>query len=217
MGSSPLSRGIPGVVREDIPGRGIIPALAGNTTTAASMNSSERDHPRSRGEYASPRQPPPTRHGSSPLSRGIHWDRGHQGSRGGIIPALAGNTISCMTHFQSPSDHPRSRGEYEFVRRLRRDGLGSSPLSRGIRVLNESPDLAVRIIPALAGNTSCRAGGFPCRHGSSPLSRGILHASSSPRLGWWIIPALAGNTHLPTIQLKNHSGSSPLSRGIRGV
>ena len=52
-GSSPLSRGIPtpqsglhGIAR-------IIPALAGNTSARRSACARTRDHPRSRGEYAS--------------------------------------------------------------------------------------------------------------------------------------------------------------------
>ena len=51
LGSSPLSRGILGP--DGIPyaiGR-IIPALAGNTTSLATVFVHDGDHPRSRGEY----------------------------------------------------------------------------------------------------------------------------------------------------------------------
>ena len=91
---------------------------------------------------------------------------------------------------------------------------GSSPLSRGIRLVLGKSGLTGGIIPALAGNTfpRRRGGGIPRDHprsrgeytdshqattkalGSSPLSRGI-HAVA---LNWValtrIIPALAGNT-----------------------
>ena len=72
----------------------------------------------------------------------------------GIIPALAGNTCRANCGFRYRKDHPRSRGEYlcrDFVA-LTADG--SSPLSRGIRWLTPEEVSRVRIIPALAGNTS---------------------------------------------------------------
>ena len=51
LGSSPLSRGIPGGAVCAGCGGGIIPALAGNTDGTASLVELHRDHPRSRGEY----------------------------------------------------------------------------------------------------------------------------------------------------------------------
>ena len=50
-GSSPLSRGIRGHCRERSFHEGIIPALAGNTTSLRVMVPRPADHPRSRGEY----------------------------------------------------------------------------------------------------------------------------------------------------------------------
>ena len=92
--------------------------------------------------------------------------------------------------------------------------MGSSPLSRGIRIGMRIGDRSMRIIPALAGNTSSgfsraplkpdhpRSRGEYCQVwtgpnpglGSSPLSRGIPCGGrhSTPTAG--IIPALAGNT-----------------------
>ena len=91
---------------------------------------------------------------------------------------------------------------------------GSSPLSRGIRVLGDGRFFVVRIIPALAGNTKSGTGlliaatdhprsrgeylimdiGEELSCGSSPLSRGIHGGTPTPRGGRRIIPALAGNT-----------------------
>ena len=193
-GSSPLSRGI---LRGSLPGpaaRGIIPALAGNTLPRHHRGGGERDHPRSRGEYL-PRGARSGRPGgSSPLSRGIPYGRERLSVVVRIIPALAGNTISRYTRWPWSKDHPRSRGEYDWLA-LRDQGVWG-------------------IIPALAGNTVVHGAfqmgrsdhprsrgeyGFPgtpsgCFHGSSPLSRGILTAIDWQGVPRGIIPALAGNT-----------------------
>ena len=95
-GSSPLSRGIrpPPAVRTRR--RGIIPALAGNTTWYARNTPSAADHPRSRGEYVTGRQSFSEIEGSSPLSRGILFVAEVDYTITRIIPALAGNTGAPM-------------------------------------------------------------------------------------------------------------------------
>ena len=92
LGSSPLSRGIPGLLLEDLEVLGIIPALAGNTWTAWSTPIRPRDHPRSRGEYPRAWAIALITAGSSPLSRGIPGAAAPSGPGRWIIPALAGNT-----------------------------------------------------------------------------------------------------------------------------
>ena len=174
------------------------------------------------------------RSGSSPLSRGIPCSRSQRPRRTGIIPALAGNTCCSRAGRPERSDHPRSRGEYvaadwALVRRV-----GSSPLSRGIRLGPRSVTAGVRIIPALAGNTMLRDESSRVRSGSSPLSRGILQEPGSHLRNIRIIPALAGNTRPATPvsactpdhprsrgeygdaakSMMGAMGSSPLSRGI---
>ena len=132
----------------------------------------------------------------------------------GIIPALAGNTVPPYLDLVFAADHPRSRGEYPRYNHENVTEHGSSPLSRGIPPGAGFFILQLRIIPALAGNTSNslqiatsvpdhpRSRGeyrvapilrfvFP---GSSPLSRGILAKRSTSILSIRIIPALAGNT-----------------------
>ena len=111
---------------------------------------------------------------------------------------------------------------------------GSSPLSRGIPDHKGGHFEALRIIPALAGNTPRRPP--PCLRGSgsSPLSRGIQWRSFGGSAGPGIIPALAGNTPrglaggfpstdhprsrgeymVACCRPLRSGGSSPLSRGI---
>ena len=194
IGSSPLSRGIPQRFRRWSCGCGIIPALAGNTGLTMAGIRWVSDHPRSRGEYPFSVWGYTTKGGSSPLSRGIQAGAADECARGGIIPALAGNTWSPLDVAGGDADHPRSRGEY--------------------MILKSRSYSSMRIIPALAGNTLHRtqpagqrldhprsrgeymggAGMSQREWGSSPLSRGIpTHVETGPRrMG--IIPALAGNT-----------------------
>ena len=131
-GSSPLSRGIRAADDDGDEGRGIIPALAGNTGSAAALAVTTRDHPRSRGEYMARCCAQFTESGSSPLSRGIRTGGSDDDQHGRIIPALAGNTLSPETHVGPGPDHPRSRGEYLWGPRFLGSTEGSSPLSRGI-------------------------------------------------------------------------------------
>ena len=73
---------------------------------------SNRDHPRSRGEHGSGSGCSWQGQGSSPLTRGalagviLDWlpER--------IIPAHAGSTQPVATRTVSHKDHPRSRGEH---------------------------------------------------------------------------------------------------------
>ena len=153
-GSSPLSRGIRGVVHRNRSARWIIPALAGNTRTKCGALARHQDHPRSRGEYAGPAATIRAGTGSSPLSRGIQGGRDARRRVTGIIPALAGNTPTRTTYVPRWWDHPRSRGEYVGRGLGRKAPNGSSPLSRGIRISGGVRFPMVWIIPALAGNTS---------------------------------------------------------------
>ena len=213
-GSSPLSRGIRGTDTLTRTHVRIIPALAGNTFGRVEAVAGAGDHPRSRGKYWQRGEIEVGFGGSSPLSRGIPGCEYPENHRGGIIPALAGNTTDTMECSAPGSDHPRSRGEYLSGSSSLVEKRGSSPLSRGILRTIFIFSSRTRIIPALAGNTrtshqgvrSCgdhpRSRGeyisgpgiafsFP---GSSPLSRGIRHWRWHGCLCPGIIPALAGNT-----------------------
>ena len=193
-GSSPLSRGIRSRSPAVHPGRGIIPALAGNTEASMASHNHEGDHPRSRGEYAT--AAPRLLHvrGSSPLSRGILIPISGLGKQHRIIPALAGNTAPDSASQKNETDHPRSRGEYSTVPIALMARAGSSPLSRGIRRFALRGPARSGIIPALAGNTLSNSPFTLVSLGSSPLSRGIRVQAVKKRIRIGIIPALAGNT-----------------------
>ena len=175
---------------------GIIPALAGNTPARFSQTSGCRDHPRSRGEYLHVSKRARLASGSSPLSRGILNPWGQEGRYPRIIPALAGNTTEMCIPPCAYQDHPRSRGEYPHNNVYNVLVLGSSPLSRGIRIRGLHTDLPGRIIPALAGNTH-RGGDVRRGPRDHPRSRGEYELH---RMWRDILP-----------------GSSPLSRGIPQV
>ena len=91
-GSSPLARGLRVQVEDLDPPPRIIPARAGFTGIFEAFEGPGRDHPRSRGVYASPRGPPRHHRGSSPLARGLHARRRLPPPPRGIIPARAGFT-----------------------------------------------------------------------------------------------------------------------------
>ena len=153
-GSSPLSRGIRESWWTGLRITGIIPALAGNTIPTSCRKRQSWDHPRSRGEYFRHKCPTYCPAGSSPLSRGIRCGvRGDYAPRR-IIPALAGNTAWSGCGAGPCTDHPRSRGEYNATATRTGGSEGSSPLSRGIPGLTLDVRVRIRIIPALAGNTS---------------------------------------------------------------
>ena len=170
-GSSPLSRGIQGRPGHSSKELGIIPALAGNTGSSSLTMGDGRDHPRSRGEYTSDSRTSKHKSGSSPLSRGIRGIGLAEILLAGIIPALAGNTVAHGRVILDVQDHPRSRGEYGRRRGRRHGRLGSSPLSRGIPHAVHGRYSGLRIIPALAGNTSGRLGTKPPSR-DHPRSRG---------------------------------------------
>ena len=131
-GSSPLSRGIRGLVIQSLLSGRIIPALAGNTFHVAPIYLLWQDHPRSRGEYSGEPKHTLNAKGSSPLSRGILETTTDPEDCRGIIPALAGNTYGCYLVPGLGRDHPRSRGEYLWANLRNGRRQGSSPLSRGI-------------------------------------------------------------------------------------
>ena len=91
-GSSPLTRGIHQMKKDDASAFGFIPAHAGNTLPVQLPCDRPEVHPRSRGEYSTASRSAVFAKGSSPLTRGIqNCGLGrHHGDR--FIPAHAGNT-----------------------------------------------------------------------------------------------------------------------------
>ena len=91
-GSSPLTRGKRKGRRNSGPPGRLIPAHAGKTPAGMIFRASMRAHPRSRGENSSSPKTPPTRAGSSPLTRGKQEVRLAVRLPSGLIPAHAGKT-----------------------------------------------------------------------------------------------------------------------------
>ena len=152
-GSSPLTRGIPEVCGADCTRCRFIPAHAGNTKFDGCMPPFPKVHPRSRGEYRGVFFIPFFNTGSSPLTRGILFEKVGAIGVQRFIPAHAGNTplFPLLTNLNQV--HPRSRGEYPIEHLSQKRSLGSSPLTRGIHAAEEQRADQVRFIPAHAGNT----------------------------------------------------------------
>ena len=232
QGSSPLTRGKPPSRRVQRRRQGLIPAHAGKTIGLGPFGVGHRAHPRSRGENRRPRGPRGSDRGSSPLTRGKPTQLGWWGLSLGLIPAHAGKTTASPRRTANPQAHPRSRGENELDRRDRTRIRGSSPLTRGKRVLRIRGRVARGLIPAHAGKTRAQcplvagqaahprsrgenqlAGRRAClRTGSSPLTRGKL-AHHSPVLSpGGLIPAHAGKTAVCMASMRREP-AHPRSRG----
>ena len=232
-GSSPLARGLHPLLAGGRPVDGIIPARAGFTAGPTAPARVLRDHPRSRGVYASTAPASRASSGSSPLARGLLRADGGLGGPVGIIPARAGFTTPPMPWCWAPADHPRSRGVYAWPSAREGRGSGSSPLARGLLDAAARAGTPMGIIPARAGFTGHGRrqprlrqdhprsrgvyDGSVCieafQRGSSPLARGLRgprrHRPQGPR----IIPARAGftaSTGRPTTTAPDH----PRSRGV---
>ena len=136
IGSSPLARGL----RSDRPERRragrIIPARAGFTPVGRRSRPRPWDHPRSRGVYFPAAWRSSTVEGSSPLARGLLATLTVLLLTPGIIPARAGFTRPAPALFLLTRDHPRSRGVYPESFQPSVSGLGSSPLARGLLLVN---------------------------------------------------------------------------------
>ena len=92
LGSSPLARGLHGSKAGDGSFNRIIPARAGFTDRRGDRFYAVKDHPRSRGVYASGARRARRDHGSSPLARGLRKWVIWGWPLNGIIPARAGFT-----------------------------------------------------------------------------------------------------------------------------
>ena len=152
-------------------------------------------HPRSRGENCGGGLAGGLASGSSPLTRGKRSGRHDAAGRRGLIPAHAGKTHCSVLSVCRGAAHPRSRGENRKCGFAESSGGGSSPLTRGKRMVRVSETVRVGLIPAHAGKTGPTVGaGPPC--GAHPRSRGENADDSI--------------VHTPIL------GSSPLTRGKLG-
>ena len=231
-GSSPLTRGKPGVESKARDLLRLIPAHAGKTSCSRCVILAGRAHPRSRGENFSLPWCCSAPYGSSPLTRGKRRPRVVATSVTGLIPAHAGKTVDVLPQQSMQPAHPRSRGENLRLIAGMGPQLGSSPLTRGKRLYERRGRYAAGLIPAHAGKTiprrqtplpnrahprsrgENRARASSPRHsmGSSPLTRGKPTPSLPRESPAGLIPAHAGKT---TQLAATHAGSPahPRSRG----
>ena len=192
-GSSPLARGLHlDPVRRPAP-LGIIPARAGFTLASRSATVANADHPRSRGVYHSDYSFSSSTRGSSPLARGLPVPKGTINFEARIIPARAGFTRFSASSGVGLKDHPRSRGVYNKRDQTQTIPRGSSPLARGLLLLDYDEAPIGGIIPARAGFTDATLK-FKNTLSDHPRSRGVYRSSS--------------------IRLRTSVGSSPLARGL---
>ena len=154
-GSSPLARGLLLHQSREQGPDGIIPARAGFTPLSGKMTASFTDHPRSRGVYISLPHGDHIHVGSSPLARGLQRRGCLRQAQARIIPARAGFTVTIRELLCPRGDHPRSRGVYRDNAARPMEGMGSSPLARGLRPKRRPVRFLRRIIPARAGFTGC--------------------------------------------------------------
>ena len=234
-GSSPLARGLPCGSDEAGDDAGIIPARAGFTPARSQSASRVRDHPRSRGVYSAASATPWPTPGSSPLARGLRRASAASTTEAGIIPARAGFTPAPPAPIESSWDHPRSRGVYIGAFTILGDGIGSSPLARGLPGASP-PARGIWVDhPRSRGVYNVLYRGRVIGAGSSPLARGLLRGVLRVLRRRGIIPARAGFTSVlfPTVAtIRDHPrsrgvyarpapvrardpGSSPLARGLR--
>ncbi len=110
--------------------------------------------------------------------------------------------------------YPRWRGELDRTASVVSSGSGLSPLARGTPVFANLWTIAIRFIPAGAGNTTVQTAGYYffavyprwrgehlllelvecCYSGLSPLARGTQRQVVAALRGRRFIPAGAGNT-----------------------
>ena len=213
-GSSPLTRGKPGLFSYTGHQCGLIPAHAGKTRHFAGGGACHAAHPRSRGENPVRCVDGQAASGSSPLTRGKHMPSRVTPKQQRLIPAHAGKTARQGPGSLSPRAHPRSRGENTTTAAHPASTGGSSPLTRGKPALTAFAPATPRLIPAHAGKTEPegivmnfdsahpRSRGENCPSirsrrlalGSSPLTRGKHPTLNHIVINRGLIPAHAGKT-----------------------
>ena len=155
-GSSPLTRGKLGAIAHPVGPLRLIPAHAGKTPLYGVATCPSAAHPRSRGENRTRRTGESMGSGSSPLTRGKPPEDGSLARALRLIPAHAGKTSSTPSSPKQKRAHPRSRGENSTVCPSWQKQRGSSPLTRGKRVVRAQVAVTPRLIPAHAGKTMSR-------------------------------------------------------------
>ena len=195
---------------------GLSPLARGTRDDSIAADESERFIPAGAGNSAGNITNKINVNGLSPLARGTHPLRCRIPLSLRFIPAGAGNSTHLPFSPGRGTVYPRWRGEHARLVGVFREIAGLSPLARGTLQQSETSWLAVRFIPAGAGNTeqqvfqmASRAvyprwrGELPRRlaqqsrpRGLSPLARGTLEMTKNARRRNRFIPAGAGNSNL---------------------
>ncbi len=211
-GSSPRVRGSQAPSRPPAPRCGFIPACAGEPLARAAGMDPGRVHPRVCGGAGFRSKVCQGVRGSSPRVRGSPWVNLSEETRGGFIPACAGEPRCQTQPWRHPGVHPRVCGGACPCARKRASSTGSSPRVRGSRRAQRRHRHSWGFIPACAGEPSSNerrlsgrevhprvcGGARPNRSrtntavGSSPRVRGspLTTTVALPPLGF--IPACAG-------------------------
>ena len=153
-GSSPRMRGKPLAAPGHMALARIIPAHAGQTSGRPRCAYHETDHPRACGANRISLSTALRKPGSSPRMRGKHPCYAIHCLTLRIIPAHAGQTSLSRLASSAATDHPRACGANSTKYNARHMPTGSSPRMRGKRSHVISMTMAIRIIPAHAGQTS---------------------------------------------------------------
>ena len=131
LGSPPLARGTEPRYSFWLVSAGITPACAGNSEPAIKTTSSAKDHPRLRGEQEISAADFSYFSGSPPLARGTVSTCIEDLDEVRITPACAGNSSCIILAVLPLRDHPRLRGEQQYLAILITRLIGSPPLARG--------------------------------------------------------------------------------------
>ena len=213
-GSSPRVRGKQAHRESNAHEPGLIPACAGKTSRARTLEYLTWAHPRVCGENGLAYGTPVLRLGSSPRVRGKPHDARRARGASGLIPACAGKTPSSPRSSGAGEAHPRVCGENRGGWGGRRAQRGSSPRVRGKPRGPAAHRAPPGLIPACAGKTRwicsrlwvlpahprvCgenRLRGFSRVRawGSSPRVRGKHVRRPPPPRERGLIPACAGKT-----------------------
>ena len=220
----------------DFEGRGSSPHTRGAHFEGIAGTLPIPDHPRIRGEHRDSGLLDIRDVGSSPHTRGARHRLVRRLLPARIIPAYAGSTRRGACRRQSPSDHPRIRGEHTRLGASARHPTGSSPHTRGALFHVARFGAGLGIIPAYAGSTiwipvwvvsmtdhprirgehDIWVGDLDRLVGSSPHTRGAPEQPSTKSPWSRIIPAYAGSTSLAGPGRPGHA-DHPRIRGEHGL
>ena len=133
--------------------------------------------------------------GSSPHTRGTRRWPGPCARRCRFIPAYAGNAGSHRWRPNEDAVHPRIRGERPNSPALAISCIGSSPHTRGTRIMQSERFASKSVHPRIRGERDTAGLDRFKSGGSSPHTRGTLLRAPALLPVWRFIPAYAGNAY----------------------